>query len=113
MSYLQENWEVGVWSSATPENVERMLTFLGMKGVQGTNAKAALRLAAGALGKEAKGDEKKEKEQMKLKVVWARDTLGLSSSEYSKSKSSPFPSRPFLGPFFSCRLTPLPLPRGF
>lgn len=87
MSYLKERWEVGVWSSATPENVERMLTFLGMRGVQETNAKAALRIAAGAAGKEAKGDEKKEKEQMKLKVVWARDTLGLSSAEYSESKT--------------------------
>lgn len=82
MSYLKERWEVGVWSSATPENVDRMLTFLGMREGQETSKKKI----------EGEGTEKveKRKNEMKLRVVWARDTLGLSDAEYSESSSCPF-----------------------
>lgn len=71
LEYLRQSdrWEVGIWSSATGENVYRMMQSLGLDvndNVDGLNNK-------GEEGIAVKG----------MKIVWARDTLlDKSSSEY-------------------------------
>jgi hypothetical protein len=77
LQYLRQSeaWEVGVWSSATGENVARMVTFLGFTVEGGEDGGERKDLGSrGKQGIEVEG----------LKICWARDTLGLTAAQYSE-----------------------------
>ncbi|CED85217.1 TFIIF-interacting CTD phosphatase, including NLI-interacting factor (involved in RNA polymerase II regulation) [Phaffia rhodozyma] len=57
LDYLRARWEVGVWSSAQPHSVTKMVEFLELQG-----------------GKDSR----------QLKLVWARDTFGLTPAEFNQ-----------------------------
>lgn len=56
-----ERWQVGVWSSAQPHSVGKMVEFLELQGGS---------------------------KPCDLKILWARDTFGLTPAEFSSSSPS-------------------------
>lgn len=95
IEYLRRRWEVGVWSSAQPHSVEKMVQSIGLK----TRAKPALKrdgtpsAEAAAAGEvelapttPAATEADEADKALTLKVLWARDTFGLTAYEYSASR---------------------------
>ena len=104
IAYLRKTYEVGVWSSAQPHSVGKMVGCIGLR-VEVDDAAAVAGGGAGQQGQEsaaggqattdvklvpedaraprmqARADA--DAEALVLKVLWARDTFGLSAAEYS------------------------------
>lgn len=85
--------DVMVWSSAQPHNVERMVGRCFFDERLGPPLPASEDKENEEYA-DAKG-EHKDKWEGKLVAVWARDTLGLSKSDYSASLSS-FHTTPYI-----------------